>query len=245
MTPKDSFPEIFNGIDKVLVVLAHPDDMEVNCGGLIARLTEESKNVRLIATTNGGKGTKDKKINEEAFGATRVNEQIRAGEILGIPQSQNFNLQIPDGELETDLKTIEKIVWHIREFKPNIVITHNPEDLIIRFFNKSTWVNHRDHRNTAEATLDAIYPYSRDANFFPQQLSKDKLTGHKVTKVLVTDSYTKHELRYFDIGNYLEKKKLALQQHVSAFSPEDAKDYIEENRIGDGYFEPLAFYTVY
>ncbi len=246
MVAKDSFSEVFIDINRVLIVLAHPDDMEINCGGLIARLAGEGKKVRLVVTTNGGKGTKDKKnIAENVFATTRIEEQLKAGEILGISRKENFNLGIPDGELEANLEIIEKIVWHIRQFKPDIVITHNPEDAIVRFFNTSTWVNHRDHRNTALATLDAIYPYSRDTNFFPHQLSVDKLTPHKVTMLLLADSYTKPELKYFDIGKYLGKKKLALQQHASAFAPEDADDYIEENKIGDGYFEPLGFYTVY
>jgi len=36
-----------------------------------------------------------------------------------------------------------------------------------------------------------------------------------------------------------------LQQHISAFALEDADDYIEENKMENGYFEPLGFYTVY
>lgn len=150
---------------RVLIILGHPDDMEINCGGLIARLIDEGEKVRLVVTTNGGKGTKDKDIAGKEFATTRVAEQLKAGEILGIPRKENFNLEIPDGELEANLKTIEKIVWHIRQFKPDIVITHNPEDTIIKFFNKSTWINHRDHRNTALATLDAVYPYSRNTKY--------------------------------------------------------------------------------
>jgi LmbE family N-acetylglucosaminyl deacetylase len=241
----DSYTEIFKDIAKVLIVLAHPDDMEVNCGGLIARLTDDNKKLRLVVTTNGGKGTQDKNINEDEFGNSRIKEQIKAGEILGIPKSENFNLQIADGELEPDLDTVGKIVRHIREFKPDIVITHNPTDHIIKFFERSTWANHRDHRHTAIATLDAVYPYSRDTNFFPQQLTKGKLTPHKVEKIMFADSYTKPEVKFFDISKYLDKKKLALQQHTSAFAKEDADDYIEENKIEGNYYEPLAFYTIY
>ena len=111
MAIKDSFLEIFTDVNRVLVVLAHPDDMEVNCGGLISRLIDSGKKVRLIVTTNGGKGTKDKKnINEKKFAGTRVDEQLQAGKILGILQEENFNLQIPDGEVEANLETIEKVV---------------------------------------------------------------------------------------------------------------------------------------
>src|SRR3972149_4485623 len=96
--PDDAFDEIFGNIKKVLVVLAHPDDMEINCGGLMARLIESRRLLRLVVTTNGGKGTKDKDLKENDFALLRVQEQIKAGEILGVPQEENFNLQIPDGE---------------------------------------------------------------------------------------------------------------------------------------------------
>ncbi|KKS20688.1 MAG: GlcNAc-PI de-N-acetylase family, partial [candidate division WWE3 bacterium GW2011_GWA1_41_8] len=96
---KDSFSEIFNNVKKVLVVLGHPDDMEIICGGTIARLTSENIQVRLVVTTNGGKGMKDKQgLIENEFAKSRVDEQISAGKILGISEDQNFNLQIPDGE---------------------------------------------------------------------------------------------------------------------------------------------------
>lgn len=242
---KDSFSEIFNNVKKILVVLAHPDDMEIVCGGTLARLVDSNIPVRLVVTTNGGKGMKDKRnLVEKDFAATRVREQIRAGNILGVSEDQNFNLQIPDGEFEDSLQNIEKIVFHIREFQPDLIITHNPQSEIINMFNHSFWVNHRDHRNTAKVTLDAVYPYSRDRGFFVEQFDKN-LEACSVTKVLLADSYTKENVKYCRIDDYLDKKRVALQQHVSAFHPDDADDYIEENRIEDAYYEPFGYYQIY
>lgn len=246
MKIKDSFEGIFSKLNKVLVVLAHPDDIEINCGGLVSRLTSSGKSVRLVVTTNGGRGMKNKKgINEKDFGRERVEEQMKSGEILGVPRRENFNLQIPDGELETTIENIEKVVFHIRQFKPDLVITHNPEDFFIDFNNKSTWVNHRDHRNTGQITIDAIYPYSRNRGFFLEHFEKHNLEVHELTKLLITDSYTKKAVRYFAIDNYLEPKKKALQQHISAFDPSEAGDYVEENKYEDGYFEPFGYYEIY
>jgi LmbE family N-acetylglucosaminyl deacetylase len=242
---KDSFEEVFKDVKRVLVVLAHPDDAEIICGGLIARLTASERTVRFIVTTNGGKGVQDKEgISEEEFGNSRINEQLVAGEILGIKEKENFNLNIPDGEFESSLENIEKIVYHIREFKPELVITHNPEHYIINFNNSSNWVNHRDHRNTGQVVLDAMYPYSRDKNFFPEQLKKG-LKSHTVNKLLIADSYTSDNILYFNIDNYLEQKKKAIQSHPSAINPEYADEYIEENRYGEGYYEPLRYIEIY
>lgn len=241
----DSFQEIFKEVKKVLVVLAHPDDMEIICGGTIARLKSEGIEVRIVVTTNGGKGMKDKQgLNEAGFGAQRVKEQIKAGTILGIPEDQNFNLQIPDGEVEPSLAYIERIVYHIREFKPDLVITHNPQNELVSFFDKSFWVNHRDHRHTSQIVLDAVYPYSRDRGFFTDHFEKG-LDVHSVTKLLLADSYTKKNVKYCKIDDFVEAKTKALQQHVSAFNPEDASDYIDENKLEDGYFEPFAYYEIY
>ncbi|OGM18644.1 hypothetical protein A2686_04215 [Candidatus Woesebacteria bacterium RIFCSPHIGHO2_01_FULL_38_10] len=246
MKIKDSFKETFKDVKNVLVVLAHPDDMEISCGGLIIRLIDNGVQVRLVATTNGGKGMKDKKgLKEEEYAKQRVAEQFKAGKVLGIEEVENFNLEIPDGELEASVENIGKIAFHIRQFKPDLVITHNPDNCIIEFFNRSTWVNHRDHRNTALITIDAVYPYSRDRGFFTSQFEKDKLEPHTVKKLLLTDSYTAASVKFFAIDNYLSKKKIALQQHLTAFDPSDADDYLQENKFENGYYEPLGFYEVY
>jgi len=245
MEIKDSFDEIFSDIKRILIVLAHPDDMEIVCGGTIARLTSQNKQVRLVVTTNGSKGTKEKNISEEDFSSQRISEQLSAGKILGISREQNFNLNIPDGELENNVDNIEKIVLHLREFQPEIVITHNPDDHLIIFNNTSHWVNHRDHRHTGSIALDAVYPYSRDRGFFPDQLNKHQLSPCGVNKILLSDSYTKDYLKYFSIDNFLEQKRKALKQHISAFDPSTVDDYIDENEINGSYFEPLGFLKVY
>jgi len=245
MEVKDSYSEIFKDIIKVLVVLAHPDDAEVVCGGLIARLSKDGKQVRLVVTTNGGKGMQDKQgYTESEFGDSRTKEQIKAATVLGIKPEDNFNLNFPDGEFDDDLEHIEKIVWHVREFKPDLVITHNASEDIINFNNTSYWVNHRDHRKTGMAVLDACYPYSRDRGFFPVHFDNN-LTPHTVTKLLIADNYLHPEVRYFDITETAETKKEALRNHPSAFGPDAAEDYLEENLMGDKYFEPLRFVEIY
>jgi LmbE family N-acetylglucosaminyl deacetylase len=169
----DSFDEVFDGKNRVLIVAAHPDDNEVICGGLVARLTSSGRRVRLLVTTNGEKGTEDKPIDPKVLSKNRLREQQKAALVLDIKATDNFNLQIADGELEASLENIAKVVWHIREFKPDIVITHNPDEVINTFSSKAgiRWVNHRDHRHTGLITTDAVYPYSRDTAFFPEQLA--------------------------------------------------------------------------
>lgn len=239
---RDAFTEIFGKKEKVLVVLAHPDDAEIVCGGTIARLIKSGKDVRLVVTTDGAKGVMDKEIDLVKFKKNRLEDQIAGGLALGLNKSEIFNLGIGDGEIENTVENIGKIARHIREFQPEIIITHNPQDVIIKVYDKNTgWVNHRDHLLTGQTVCFAAYPYARDLAFFPEQI-KDGLRGHKVKELLFSDYYNREEAVAFGITNFLEIKKKAIEKH---FLPEDADDYLSENKTENGYFETLGYYKIY
>lgn len=240
---KDSFDKVFGNKQKVLVVFAHPDDNEIICGGVVARLIDEGKKVRVVTMTNGGKGMRNRTdINESQFAKIRVVESMRAGLELGLSREEMFNLNIPDGELEESIENIEKIVYHIRQFKPDIIITHNPEEHINTFSEDVHWVNHRDHRHTASMVLDAAYPYSRDTAFFPHQL-KAGLASHNVGQFLLSDSYIHPDAVRFEVSKYLDKRRKALEQHVNGFLEGEVDEYMEEIQRDGGNFEILRYVT--
>jgi len=243
----DSYNKIFDHKNKVLVVMAHPDDNEIICGGTVARLLAEGKKVRLVVMTNGGKGFQDRvDVAEKQFAKIRIGEQLSAGKELGLAEEENFNLAVADGELENTLENIGKVVFHIRQFKPDIIITQNPFDIINTFSDDISWVNHRDHRATASIVLDAAYPYSRDRGFFPDHFSNFSLTPHTVNELLFSDSYSYPDVLYFDITKYIDKKRAALLQHGSAFPPETVEEeFLAESRLAPGKnFERLKFVKI-
>jgi LmbE family N-acetylglucosaminyl deacetylase len=243
----DSYNQIFGNKNSVLVVMAHPDDNEIICGGIVARLLDEGKKVRLVVMTNGGKGFQDRvDVTEKEFAKIRVGEQSAAGRDLGLPEEENFNLDILDGELENTLENIGKVVFHIRQFKPDIIITQNPYDVINTFSDDVHWVNHRDHRATASIVLDATYPYSRDRGFFPEHFSKSGLAPHTVSELLFSDSYSYPDVLYFDVTEYIDKKKAALLQHKSAFPSETVEEeFLAESRLEPGKnFERLKYVKI-
>jgi LmbE family N-acetylglucosaminyl deacetylase len=247
MNITDSFNKIFGEKNSVMVVMAHPDDNEIICGGIVARLIAEGKKVRLLVMTTGGKGFQDRTdVNEVQFAKIRYNEQIAAGKELGLLESDNFNIGVPDGELENTLENIEKVVFHIRQFKPEIIITQNPFDPINTFSEDIHWVNHRDHRATASIVLDASYPYSRDRGFFPEHFTKHNLTPHTVNELMFSDSYSYPDVLYFDITDYINKKKNALLKHVNAFSAETVEtEFLEETKLlPNKHFERLRYITI-
>lgn len=204
----DNFMKVFGDKERVLTVFAHPDDLEIFCGGTVARLVHEGKVVRTVCMTAGEKGVKKQHVDHLQFRALRLNAQRQAAAELGVSPQEVFNLELSDGAVEDSLEHIEKIVRHIREFKPDIVMTHEPSQSVHRFDYDAdyVWLNHRDHRNTAQAVFDAVYPYSRDYAFFPEQVHAG-LLGHEVHEILFSDAYTSRDAVGFDVSEFLDKKE--------------------------------------
>ena len=200
MSQKDAYKQILENKQRILVVLAHPDDAEIYCGGTIARLTKDGKRVRIVKMTSGNRGSRQEITTEAKLKIIREKEDKKSMQVLGIKPVDNIYLDFHDGEVNNQLSTIEKIAWQIRDFQPDIIITHNPEDVIIRFDKDINWVNHRDHRNTGISTIDAAYPYSRDTLFFPDQLKK--LKTHGTEEFLLVDYYDHPDLVEIDITGF-------------------------------------------
>lgn len=240
---EDSYDIVFGNKERILVVFAHPDDLEIFCGGTVARLIADGKMVRTIALTNGDKGTHALDIDSQEFAEIRIKSQICGELALGVPRDQIFNLNIGDGEVEDTIDNIEKIVRHIREFRPDIVITHEPTQFMHSFDDEIIWINHRDHRKTASLVFDAIYPYSRDRAFFPQHV-KEGLMGHEVHEILFSDAYRHRTAIGFNVAGYLDKKRKALECHREGgvFSEEEIEGYMTEGAAVNGWFEILGWW---
>ncbi len=133
-----------DNIATILVVVAHPDDTEVYCGGTIAKLTRIDNRVVLVICTDGDRGSHDTHLCPTKLASIRREEQRRAMELLGIRES--IWLGYRDGQLSgaTDLR--DRLIRIIRETRPEIVITFDP------------WKHyefHPDHRTVGFATSEA------------------------------------------------------------------------------------------
>lgn len=236
----DSYSDMFDGVETVMVVMPHPDDTELYCGGTIARLLSNGIEVVCIKVTNGGKGTKQTEITEKELELRRSAEDKRAAQALGLKTENNIQLGIPDGEVQDDLATIEQIALYIRQYRPDVIITCNPEDVIIRFAEGANWVNHRDHRSTAQAAIDAAYPYSRDKAFFPHQFESPLKDYKPTAKFLLADYYDHPDVAYVEITNFVNVKRQAWQCHENAYTAEavdDSIEYLNKDEETGGYFE--------
>lgn len=221
---QDEFENVFGTKQKILVVLGHPDDLEVYAGGTIARLITLGKEVRSVKVTMGDKGSQQKEISQKELSEIRLKEDTASMSSLGIMPQNNVYLRFEDGTVENTLSIIKAITEQIRTFQPDIIITHNPDDTIIRFGKDVNWVNHRDHRNTGKSTIDATYPYSRDILFFPEQLQKEGPLSHICKELLLVDYYSGEDIVSFDVTDFIEKRVTAHASHASQYTREQAQD---------------------
>ena len=214
---QDSYNKIFKSVNKILVVLAHPDDAEIYAGGTIARLIADGKEVRIIKMTNGNKGSRQEAISEKRLAEIRIQEDLKAASLLKVKSENNIYLNFGDGEVNTSMITIEKLVFQIRKFQPDLIITHNPEDFIVKFNSGNNWVNHTDHRSTGQATIYAAYPYSRDILFFPEHFKNKTIKSHSTLKFLLVDYYNHEDTIAIDISNFKNIRTNAIACHSSQY----------------------------
>jgi LmbE family N-acetylglucosaminyl deacetylase len=192
--------------EKVLLISPHPDDVDFGCAGTIAEWTRSGKHIAYVICTSGDKGTDDSHMKAETLIAIREAEQRRAAKTVGV-EDVTF-LHFKDGELENTREFREVLVRMIRTHRPDAVLTIDPANT--RFENP--YVSHADHRATALAVFDAIYPAARNRNFFPEQLAEG-LTPHAVDKIYFFGTDCPNT--WVDITDTIDAKMAALRSHES------------------------------
>ncbi|MCJ7825313.1 MAG: PIG-L family deacetylase [Anaerolineales bacterium] len=193
--------------DRVLVVLAHPDDPEFFCGGTIARWTASGREITYCLLTRGDKGADDERLSTQELAEIRETEQRAAAKILGVHEVMFLNEL--DGYVLPTLELRSDIVRVIRQVKPQIVITCDPTN----FFSGNSYINHADHRAAGQATLDAVYPAARSALYFPKLSQEEGLQPHKVREVYISGA--QHPNITVDITDFFNQKVSALSEHRS------------------------------
>lgn len=202
----------------ILVICAHPDDVDFGCSGTLALLSKNN-NITYVICTNGEKGNPNNYPSEELI-KTREEEQINAANIIGIKEV--LFLRKKDGELENTKEFQKELVKIIRKVKPNIIFTHDPSNHNYDNF----YLYHPDHRAVAHAVFDAIYPAVGNRLFFPDLLEQG-FPPHKIEEIYFFGTITPNT--FIDISSTINKKIQALFCHKSQISHrENFEEYIKE-----------------
>ena len=212
--------ELISPLERALVVISHPDDAEFGAAATIAQLTAAGVQVDYVVTTDGSKGTEDPNVTPEQLSATRVAEQRAAADVLGV--GEIVHLGYPDGYLVPSLDLRRDIVRQIRRFRPDLVITQNPQ----RRLDHNPFIGHPDHLATGDATLAAVYPAARDHLNFPELWLDEKLEPWKVRQVLLTG--VEEPNLWIDVADTFEAGLRALRCHVSQVDPDTIEERVRE-----------------
>ena len=187
-----------------LAIYAHPDDPDVSCGGTLAAWAAAGCAVHTLICTDGGKGTADRTRDPADLVRARVAEAAAAANVLCLTGQEMLGL--PDGELVDDEAFRGALVAVVRRLRPDTVLCPDPTAV---FFGQD-YFNHRDHRITGFAVLDAVAPAAAMPHYFPEAGPV-----HQVATVLL--SGTLEPDVWVDISATVDAKGEAVACHRSQF----------------------------
>jgi LmbE family N-acetylglucosaminyl deacetylase len=204
----------------VLVVTAHPDDVDFGAAGTIASWTRAGVRVTYAIVTNGDAGGFDPDVPREEIPSLRKAEQTAAAKAVGVDDVRF--LGYIDGELVVSHELRRDISRVIRHVRPQRLLCQSPE----RNWDRLP-ASHPDHLAAAEATIQAVYPDARNPFAHRTLLDDEGLEAWTVNDVWVMGGPRPN--RWVDITDTFDDKIAALQSHASQVGHrEDLADFIRE-----------------
>ncbi len=220
---------------RAMSIHAHPDDQEFSIGGTLAKWALAGCEITSVIITSGDSGsndaTKDGNYKKE-LADLREKEQLAANAILGVKET--VFLRYPDGELEPTIALRRDLTRIIRQFKPDAVLTGNPEG----WFYGDEYLNHPDHRAAAQSACEAVFPSAGTRLIFTDLLAAG-YEPHEVQRLYIHG--TDKSNTWVDITETLDAKIKALQQHVSQVDPNEVGKWMTEWAAEDAKDHDMKF----
>ncbi len=199
---------------RVLAVGAHPDDLEILCGGTLVRFVREGHEVVMCHATRGDRGSYVH--TSEEIARIRGEEARRAAEICG---AEYTALGIRDSEISAaDADQRRLVVDLVRDARPNLIITHHPGDYM------------SDHDEISKLVFDCSF-----------HATLPLLKTGKPHHPLVTPIYYMETVmgvgfqptEYVDVSEAIDDKVAMLEAHQSQLTwlrDHDGVDIVEQMR---------------
>ena len=207
----------------VLAIGPHPDDVEIFCGGTVALMVRQKRQVAILDLTQG-------ELSSRGTVTIRAVEAQAAARVLGV--QTRLQLGLPDGHIRVDDASCTALVRVLRQLRPRIVL--------------APWRSerHPDHEAAAELIYRAVFMaglrrYDEEQGF----------PAHTVAEVLSYPMRVEAPIRILvDITEVMDTKLAAMAQHVSQLAPNPdapptlvgSADSGEALRARDRYFGAMA-----
>ena len=181
----------------ILVFGAHPDDVELGCGGTIIKEIQSGKKVGIIDLTRGELGTRGNK-------RTRDLETKKASDILGVHIRENMNFD--DGFFQNNREHKIKLISKIRKYRPEIIITNAISD------------RHPDHPRASNITIDASFLSGLEKIETGQKIWRPKSIYHYIQFNNIKPDFV------IDITDQIDLKMKAVKSYKSQFYNPNSKE---------------------
>jgi LmbE family N-acetylglucosaminyl deacetylase len=224
---------------RILVVSAHPDDIEFGAAGSVARWTDEGAEVTYCIVTDGSTGTSDPELAGSKLAEIRREESIRAAKAVGVDNV--IFLGYRDGYVEYTLDLRRDIAREFRRARPHRLLAMDPTPIAGGWF-----VNHPDHRAVGQATLDVTVTAGTTPGHFPELLDEGFEPWRGLQEIYVTGPGERDFA--VDISSTIDRKIDALKSHVSQVGESDIgawiRQWTSENGKKHGYDHAEMFTVV-
>ena len=207
---------------RAMCIHAHPDDQDFTVAATLAKWAQAGCEIVSVIITSGDSGSNDPTKDgsyKPVLATLREQEQLAANALLGIRET--VFLRYPDGELEPSIPLRRDLTRLIRQFKPDTVVTGNPEG----WFYGSEYLNHPDHRAAAQAACEAVFP-SAGSRLIDADLLPAGYEPHDVKRLYIHG--TEKPDTWVDVSATLEVKIKALQQHTSQVDPNEVGKWLTD-----------------
>ena len=197
----------------VLAFGAHPDDVEMTCGGLLCRLVDTRLNVGIIDLTRGELGTR-------GSAEIRTKEAKIAAKIIGVRAREC--LDMPDGNVANTADSRLKVISVLRRYRPSLIIIPYWE------------CEHPDHANTGILVKEAAYFAGLKKIDTGEEPFRPRRVIHYMTRYRFEPTFI------VPIDEWFERKMAAVRAHASQFYNPDAADETETRISQPGFLDFLA-----
>ncbi len=199
-------------VSRVLMITAHPDDVDFGAAGTIAAWTAAGREVAYCVVTDGDAGGFDPAVARSEIPAIRRAEQAAAAKTVGV--SDLTFLGYHDGRVEVTIDLRRDLSRVIRRFRPQRVVCQSPQRSWDRIY-----ASHPDHLAAGEAATCAVYPDARNPFAHPE-LALEGWEAWTVPEMWLMAHPQANT--WVDITDTLDRKVAALLCHESQMTEPSA-----------------------